>query len=260
MNSFTRDRRSVVGMPAPVIAAIGLAWALAFAIEAGGRSDLMAHDQLLDGVVPIAQAVAIQLAGWAAMVVAMMLPTAVPLLRLFRGAAAGQERPGAATSALVGGYLLVWMGFGALAFGLDVVLHALVESNAVLHSAEWAIGGATLAMAGLFQFSALKDACLQECRHPAAFLLRYYQRGVGGGLLLGIRHGIFCVGCCWALMLVMFAVGVTNLDWMAVLTAVMVNEKTRPSGRRSVPVTGVALLGVAAVVLANSAHAAGILN
>ena len=87
-------------------------------------------------------------------------------------------------------------------------------------------------------------------------MLRHYRRGVGGGFRLGARHGAFCVGCCWALMLVMFAVGVASLVWMAVLTAVMVHEKTRPAGRRAVPVTGVALLAAASTVLAYGAYAA----
>src|SRR5680860_1237907 len=86
--------------------------------------------------------------------------------------------------------------------------------------------------------------------------IRFYERGTGGGFRLGARHGMFCLGCCWALILVMFSVGVASLAWMAVLTALMVYEKTRPSGARSVPVTGIALLGAAAVLLPYSAYAA----
>ena len=106
-----------------------------------------------------------------------------------------------------------------------------------------------LALAGAFQFTPLKDACLDKCRHPAQFLIRFYERGAGGGFRFGARHGAFCVGCCWALMLVMFAAGVASLVWMALLTALMVHEKTRPAGARAVPVTGVALLAAASVVL-----------
>ena len=98
--------------------------------------------------------------------------------------------------------------------------------------------------------------CLRQCRHPAQFLLRYYQRGATGGLRLGARHGLFCVGCCWALMLVMFAVGVASLVWMGLLTAVMVHEKTRPLGQRAVPVTGVALLAAASILAAYAIYAA----
>ena len=117
-----------------------------------------------------------------------------------------------------------------------------------------------LALAGAFQFTKLKDACLDKCRHPGAFMLRFYERGIGGGLRLGARHGAFCVGCCWALMLVMFAAGVASLVWMALLTAVLVHEKTRPAGARAVPVTGVALLGAVSIVLLYSAYTAGVIG
>ena len=117
-----------------------------------------------------------------------------------------------------------------------------------------------LALAGAFQFTRLKDACLDKCRHPSAFIMRFYERGVRGGFRLGARHGAFCVGCCWALMLVMFAVGVASLVWMALLTAIMVHEKTRPGGARAVPVTGVALLGGASIALLYSAYGAGALG
>ncbi len=110
-----------------------------------------------------------------------------------------------------------------------------------------------LALAGAFQFTPLKDACLDKCRHPAQFLTRHYRRGTAGAFLLGVRHGAFCLGCCWALMLVLFAAGMASLLWMAALTALMVHEKTRPNGARAVPVSGVALLAAASVVLAYGA-------
>jgi predicted metal-binding membrane protein len=131
-----------------------------------------------------------------------------------------------------------------------------VNATPWLERHDWWIGGAVLALAGAFQFTSLKDACLDKCRHPAQFMTRYYERGPRGGLRLGIRHGAFCVGCCWALMFVMFAAGVASLIWMALLTAVMIHEKTRPAGARAVPVTGVALLAAASVVVAYSAATA----
>ena len=112
-------------------------------------------------------------------------------------------------------------------------------------------------LAGAFQFSSLKDRCLRKCRHPGSFLLAHYRGGEAGAFRLGRLHGLYCLGCCWALMLVMFAAGVASLVWMALLTALMVHEKTRPAGARAVPVTGVALLGLASVVLLNSGWAAG---
>jgi len=193
------------------------------------------------------------------MIAAMMLPTSLPLMRLFSRASAGQPRPRTAMAGFLGGYALVWSGFGALAFGFDFALHTAVDANAGLHSYEWLIGGSVLAVAGAFQFTSLKDACLDKCRHPAQFLLRFYERGAAGGLRLGARYGAFCVGCCWALMLVMFAAGVASLICMALLTAVMVHEKTHPAGRRAVPVAGVTLLATASVVLLASAYVNGAL-
>jgi predicted metal-binding membrane protein len=155
------------------------------------------------------------------------------------------------------GYALVWSAFGALAFTRDLGVHAAVHASPWLHERDWLLGGSVLALAGAFQFTKLKDACLDKCRHPAAFMLRFYERGTAGGLRLGARHGVFCVGCCWALMLVMFAAGVASVVWMALLTALMVHEKTRPQGARAVPVTGVALLGAGSTTLLYSAYAAG---
>ena len=112
-----------------------------------------------------------------------------------------------------------------------------------------------LLLAGAFQFTPLKDACLRACRHPASFLRRHYRRGPGGAFALGARHGMFCVGCCWALMLVMFAAGAVSLIWMAALTALMVHEKTRPSGARTVPLTGVVLLAAGSTLMLWGAYA-----
>lgn len=137
---------------------------------------------------------------------------------------------------------LVWTAFGALAFIGDVGLHRLVHRVPWLEAHPQAIAGSVLLLAGLFQFSDLKDRCLQECRHPAAFLLQHYGRGTANAFRLGRAHGKFCLGCCWALMLVGFAVGVANLWWMAALTALMVYEKTGREGDRAVVPTGIALI------------------
>jgi predicted metal-binding membrane protein len=193
------------------------------------------------------------------MIAAMMLPSSLPLVRLFGSASAKEPRGGLAMAAFLGGYAVVWSFFGALALAFDLGVHRTVESSAWLGAHDWLIGGSVLALAGAFQFTKLKDACLDKCRHPGHFLLRYYERGVGGGFRLGVRHGAFCVGCCWALMLVMFSVGVASLVWMGLLTALMVHAKTRQLGGRAVPVTGVALLAGASVVLLYSAYAAGAL-
>jgi predicted metal-binding membrane protein len=239
-----------------VVAGIAVAWLVALAAQAAGAASLLHHDALVEDGPPVWMALAVFLVAWQVMIAAMMLPSSLPLVRMFAAASAGQPRPGAAMAGFLGGYALVWSVFGALAFLFDVGVHAAVDSSPWLEDHAWLLGGSVLALAGAFQFTKLKDACLDKCRHPGHFLIRFYERGTGGGFRLGARHGIFCLGCCWALMFAMFSVGVASLAWMAVLTALMVYEKTRPSGARSVPVTGVALLGAAAVVLPYSAYAA----
>jgi predicted metal-binding membrane protein len=242
-------RRAVARAPAVVIAAIAAAWVVAVAAQATGAAALLHHDALVEDGPGAWVALPLFLLAWQVMVAAMMLPSSLPLVRLFAVASAGQPHPSVATAGFLGGYALVWSAFGALAFGLDAGVHAAVHASPWLHEHQWLIGGSVLVLAGAFQFTPLKDACLDRCRHPAAFITRFYERGAAGGLRLGARHGMFCVGCCWALMLVMFAAGVASLLWMALLTAVMVHEKTRPLGARAVPVTGLALLAAGSTAL-----------
>jgi predicted metal-binding membrane protein len=249
--SAAATRPAGTRVPATVVGAIAVAWALAVAAEISGHGAALHHDALIEGRLPYGLALVLFLVAWQAMVAAMMVPSTLPLLRLFAAASAGQPRPRASIAAFLGGYALVWTAFGWLAFVGDTMVHATVDSTPWLQRHPWLIAGGTLGLAGAFQFSGLKDRCLEVCRHPAAFLLRHYERGLPGAFRLGREHGLFCLGCCWALMLLMFAAGVANLWWMAGLTALMVYEKTAARGRRAVPVAGVALLACSAVVLAH---------
>jgi predicted metal-binding membrane protein len=246
-------------LPSPAVIAIAAAWVAAIAAQAAGAAALVHHDALLvDGPSPVVATLAFLL-SWQVMIAAMMLPSSLPLVRLFAAASSRAPARARAMAAFLGAYALVWSAFGLLAFALDAGLHAAVEASPWLHRHEWAIGGSVLALAGAFQFTSLKDACLDKCRHPAQFLTRYYRRGTAGAFELGARHSAFCVGCCWALMLVMFAAGMASLLWMAALTALMIHEKTRPNGARAVPVSGAALLATASVVLAYGAATGGVL-
>jgi predicted metal-binding membrane protein len=227
------------------------------AAQAGQLGSVVGHDALLVDGPPLGLALVAFLLAWQVMVAAMMLPSSLPLVGLFATASARQPRPGLAMAGFLGGYAVVWSVFGALAFGFDLAVHAGVDASPWLSEHDWLIGGGVLAAAGAFQFTSLKEACLDKCRRPEQLMWRHYARGPGGGFRLGARHGAFCVGCCWALMLVAFALGMANLIWMALLTALMVHEKTRPSGARTVPVTGVALLAMASVVLLYGAYAGG---
>ena len=243
-----RPRR---GAPRPVLAAIALGWALAIAAEATGRANALHHDSLIEHGPPLWAALLLFLVAWQAMIAAMMLPSSLPLIRLFEAASRRQEHVRRVRGAFFSGYAAVWTVFGAFAFMGDVGVHRTVDAWPWLSEREWLIGGTTLMLAGLFQFSDLKDKCLSKCRHPGPYLLGNYRRGVRGAFRLGSGHGLFCLGCCWALMLVMFAAGVAMLWWMAALTAVMVYEKTGRHGREVTPIVGVVLLGLAAIAYAH---------
>jgi hypothetical protein len=190
------------------------------------------------------------------MIAAMMLPSSLPLVRLFHRASAGQPRPRRARAAFLGGYAAVWTAFGAAAFGADLGIHHAVGHWPWLAARPWVLGGAVLVLAGAFQFSPLKDRCLAVCRSPGGYLRQHYRRGAGAAFRLGAGHGVFCVGCCWALMLVALAAGVASLWWMAALTAVMVVEKTVPGGRRAVRPVGIGLIALGLLMLAPAPGAA----
>src|SRR5262249_32552255 len=147
-------------------------------------------------------AVALYVIGWTLMTVAMMLPTTLPLLGIFRRLVNERQHRSPLTALVIIGYLLVWMGFGVAAHAGDWLLHEIVERSAWLEANAWTIGAATLLLAGAFQFSRLKYRCLEKCRAPLSFVMEYWRgrHDFRNAFLLGIHHGIFCVGCCWALM------------------------------------------------------------
>ena len=232
--------------------AIVAAWTVAIAAEVTGRGHALHHDALAEGALPTWAALGLFLLAWQLMITAMMLPSSLPLVRLFNLASADQPRPQLARAAFLSGYAVLWTGFGAAAFIGDLGIHYLVDHWGWLAARSWLLAGGVLVLAGAFQFSSLKDRCLRLCRDPAAYLDRHYRGGVRGAFRLGAGHGVFCVGCCWALMLVAFAVGVANLGWMATLTAIMVYEKTVPAGRRVVRPIGLVFIGLGILVLAAS--------
>jgi predicted metal-binding membrane protein len=237
-----------LGVQPVVIGAIATAWAVAIAAEATGEAELLGHGALIHSGLPMVGALGVFVLAWQLMIAAMMLPSSLPLIRLFRFAAAGQQRPGRSTAALIAGYAMVWTAFGVLAFVGDVGLHKLVHASPWLAAHPQLIAGSVLALAGAFQFSELKERCLTECRHPGPFLIHHYRRGASAAFRLGRIHGLFCLGCCWALMLVGFAAGVANLWWMAALTALMVFEKTGRGGDRGVVPIGAGLILASAIV------------
>jgi predicted metal-binding membrane protein len=146
---------------------------------------------------------------------------------------------------LITGYLGIWTLFGFMVLIGDWGLHQAIEEIAWLEANVWALGAATLVVAGLYQFTPLKYHCLDKCRSPLSFIMGHWRGSheQTQAFRLGVRHGIFCIGCCWSLMLLMFVVGMANIGWMLVLGTVMAVEKNMPWGRRLSAPLGAALLG-----------------
>jgi predicted metal-binding membrane protein len=189
---------------------------------------------------------------WAVMMAGMMLPAAAPTLLLHVGAARAQgpgTGAGARVPALAGGYLLVWALFSVGATLLQWGLATRGLLSPMMEPARPALGAVLLAVAGVYQLTPLKHACLRACRSPLAFLLGRRQPGLRGAFCLGVTHGIHCLGCCWALMLLLFAGGVMNLLVIAALTGWVLVEKLLPFGERSARVSGVLLIATAGWML-----------
>jgi len=190
--------------------------------------------------------------GWMLMIVAMMLPSSLPLVVTFSALVRRRRRPGQLVVLLLAGYLLVWGAFGLAAWIADRGIHAAVDALPWLAEHPQIIIATTLAAAGLWQFSPLRDRCLDECRSPLGFVLNRW-RGTSErreALTMGIAHGAFCVGCCWSLMLVMFGVGLASLSAMLVLGAITAVEKNLPWGRRISRPLGVILILAAVYAIA----------
>jgi len=186
--------------------------------------------------------------AWLLMSTAMMLPSTLGLLAAFRGLARRRADGARLTALLLAGYMAAWLAFGLLAHGLGLALGVLAVPPSWLALNGWAIGAAILLAGGLFQFSSLKFRCLDGCRSPLRFILAQWtgRRPARESFAIGLGHGAYCVGCCWALMLVMFAVGTANLGWMLLLAAAMALEKNSPWGRRLSRPLGLALIAGAA--------------
>ncbi len=246
--------RPLLRVPPAIAIAIAAAWGLALLAQLTGSTALLHHDRLIEGGIPLWIAAVVFLVTWQAMIAAMMLPSSLPLIRLFTIASANQPRPAQVQLVFLMGYAAVWTLFGIGAFGGDLTLHRLVDSTPWIAARAAFIPAAILLLVGAFQFSALKDRCLKKCRLPSNFLVQHYKRGLRAAFSIGARHGAFCVGCCWALMLLGFAAGSANLAWMALLTAIMVYEKTGRYGQGASRVFGVVFLAWGGAMLV---HAAG---
>ncbi len=187
---------------------------------------------------------------WAVMMVAMMTPSAAPVVLLFAGTQRlrGAERIPLAAVVFGAGYLLVWTAFSAAAAAGQWALHqAAMLSPAMSTTSAW-LGGGILVAAGIYQLTPSKRACLTHCQSPLGFLMSHWRNGKAGALRMGIAHGTYCVGCCWALMCVLFVVGVMNLAWVAALAIFVLVEKLEPTGAIVARVAGGAMIAAGVLV------------
>lgn len=190
---------------------------------------------------------------WAVMMVAMMLPSAAPVILLFSRIAASRAARGsryASVAFFATGYLVAWWGFSAVAALLQWWLHSAAILSADMRTVSPIAGAGILIAAGVYQWLPVKQACLSHCRSPLGFLSSSWREGRLGAVVMGIVHGAFCVGCCWMLMALLFAAGVMNLAWVAALSLIVLLEKLAPAGPAIARLGGVVLIiiGLAIVV------------
>jgi predicted metal-binding membrane protein len=201
-------------------------------------------------IVSLADLVAFVLA-WLVMMAAMMLPSALPMVLLYRGMAQGHAARGQAfvpTWVFVLGYLLVWAGFGVLVYLASQLVALALASSMTLAAAAPYGAAAVLLAAGAYQFTPLKRACLRACQSPLAFLLGHWKPGPGGALRTGVEHGLYCCGCCWGLMAVLVVAGAMGLAWVVLIALAVFVEKLLPRGQWAPRMIGVLLLALGVLV------------
>jgi predicted metal-binding membrane protein len=191
-------------------------------------------------------------AMWAAMMAGMMLPSAAPIVLLYAGAARNRPENGHPVPriyALATGYVLVWAVFSVGATLLQRWLSVTFLLTPMMEPSTPTVAAALLFTAGVYQLTPFKQACLQSCRSPISFLGQHWRNGAAGAFRMGVEHGLYCLGCCWAMMLLLFAGGVMNLAVVLTLTAWVAIEKLAPFGQQSARASGALLLGAAVWIL-----------
>lgn len=243
-----RDRFYVVAALAGISL---LAWAYLVAMSA--RMGGMEMGEMLEMHPWSAIDFALMFLMWAVMMVGMMVPTAIPMTLVYAAVsrkAARQGRPVGSPYAFVGGYIVVWTLFSAIATVAQWALDQAALLSPMMVANSPALGAALLIAAGLYQLTPYKEACLERCRTPAHFIAWYMRPGRAGALRLGVVHGWFCLGCCWVLMGLLFLGGVMNLLWIAAITLFVLAEKVLPFGVAGGRVAGGGMIALGAALLA----------
>ncbi len=228
--------------------------ALLLALAAGAWALLVWQSAMMDEDMSLTMGMRAPLfiAIWVAMMVAMMFPTAAPMILTFARVQANkrdQGRPFVPTWVFVSSYLVVWTAFGVVAYAAAVGAEQLADEWMWLMDNAARIGGGVLIAAGLFQLSPLKRACLSKCRTPMAFILGSWRDGHAGAFRMGLEHGSYCLGCCWLLFVILFPLGMINVGAMAAITLLIFAEKSLPAGRQLGSLAALALVVYGAVVI-----------
>jgi predicted metal-binding membrane protein len=244
------DRLIVAGGIAGVTA---LAWAYLFA---GAGIDMNMADMPMDMSMPWSTSYAVLMfIMWSIMMIAMMVSSAAPMVLLF---AAIKRKQAASVSPFLdawiflGGYLLTWAGFSLVATLAQWALERAGLLSMAMASTSAVLGGVILLLAGFYQFTPVKSVCLRYCQSPVLFLSRHWRPGAAGALRMGLRHGSYCLGCCWFLMALLFVSGIMNLFWIAGIALYVACEKLLPLGHRLSRAAGVALIASGLIVLARA--------
>ena len=255
-----QDRRTLWSLITVVVIVCALAWAWTVNGAGMGMSAVeMTRMAGMDGwlMKPAVWDVgyfALVFSMWWIMMVAMMLPSALPMLMLY-GKAVGGPEAGTSywsqTGSFAGGYLLIWGAFSLLATAMQQGLEAVRLMSPMMETTNHWLGAGILIAAGAWQLTPLKAVCLKHCRSPLGFFLGHWRGGAGGALRMGLEHGFFCLGCCWFLMLLLFFGGVMNLYWIIGLTVFVIVEKVMPMGAIFGKLLGVVLLGWGCALLTN---------
>ena len=233
-----------------LVALIAVAWLSLWVWGQSPYERFLDHEELTELTGEDAALLVFFVAGWTLMIFAMMLPTTLPLMAMFHTMVRDRPNPVQLIVLLILGYLAVWTGFGVVIHLADILVHEGAEQIGWLEANDWVIGAGTLMGAGVYQFTPLKYHCLDKCRSPFSFISARWSGGneSAQAFRLGADHGLFCVGCCWTLMLLMFGVGAWSLGWMLLLGGVMAVERNMPWGRRLSAPLGMFLIGCGGLI------------
>ena len=240
---FPRERKLILGLLLS-LAAASWAWLI-------WQSATM-NSQVMGMGLTMGMNAVLFIAIWVVMMVAMMFPTAAPMILMYRSVYAGkrqQEQPFVPTWIFVSAYLFVWSLCGVVAYLLAVGIEQVAAQSMWLMENSARLGGVVLVVVGLYQLSPLKHVCLSKCRTPLQFILSSWRDGYGGAFRMGLEHGAYCLGCCWLLFVILFPFGIMNVAAMALVTVLIYAEKSLPIGRQISQIVGVGLIAYGVLVV-----------